>query len=394
MAVICGGAHSDENKQIRGGKPGDQTGGEVSRNDWYLSDKGWRCFRANNPTARANIAYDMEAACDNDNIGYNQAERNWLYRVSKSLSIPFDCALVTTPCDCDCTSLIRVCLAYAGINVPSNFQSLNAARLLLETGEFTEMIGPGYTESSQMLIRGDILITATRGHGMVVLTNGSGAAPMPPHVWHAQSTGGYSETGNDAFENALCTYSVLAAQGWSLNAVCGLLGNIGHESAYNPWRWQNDNVLSTTDVSLIEHGSIGYGLVQFTPAGKYIYSEAAQALGYYAPNFRDQAGNPNDGYAQLLYINDHADYYPTQAYPISYAKYKTAYEVPETMAAIWLYNYERPADPAATLAARQASARYWWTILGQYDPPPFNPGVPDDGSHGRMPVWMMVDYYI
>lgn len=390
MAVICGGAHSDENNNVTGGKPGDQKNGEeVSLNDWYLSPKGWRCFRANNVTARENIAYDMEAACANDHIGYNQAERNWLYRVSKPFG--FDCALVTTNCDCDCTSLIRVCLAYAGIKVPSDFYSANAPRLLLATGEFTEMIGAGYTESSRLLIRGDILITKTMGHGMVVLTNGSGGNPMPPHVWHAKATGAYAETSQEAFENALMTYDILASSGWTLNAICGLLGNIGHESAYNPWRWQSDNVLRSTDTSIIEHGSVGYGLVQFTPAGKYIGNANAMENGFYAPNFSDIPGDPDDGTSQLVYIDKYGDYYATTSYPLSYEKYKKSYDTPENLAAAWLYNYERPSDPSATLSARQASARYWWNILGQYDPSPYNPD-PDDGYRKGMPLWMKVDY--
>ena len=41
MAVIIGSARIDENGNIHGGKPGDQTGREVSTQAWYQHRKGW-----------------------------------------------------------------------------------------------------------------------------------------------------------------------------------------------------------------------------------------------------------------------------------------------------------------------------------------------------------------
>lgn len=137
-------------------------------------------------------------------------------------------------------------------------------------------------------------------------------------------------------------WGILGSRGWSLNAVCGVLGNIGAESGYNPWRWQSDNVGASSGSPWTNKG---YGLTQFTPASKYIDDANAQAIPGYGPNFADKAGSQDDGYAQMIYLDEHADYYPTGSYPISYAEYKVSEDTPGELAVTWLYNYERPANP-------------------------------------------------
>lgn len=170
MAVKIGSARIDENKHATGGKAGDQTGVEVSTQNWYKHSKGWRVFRAKNVAIGNLIADDMEYACLNPNIGYDQSQRGTLYTVSKP--VLFNCKKVTKKCECDCSSLVRVCCAYAGIMLP-NFRTSNEASVLLASGYFTEMKGKQYTDSSDYLMRGDILVTKTQGHTVIVLDNGS-----------------------------------------------------------------------------------------------------------------------------------------------------------------------------------------------------------------------------
>ena len=55
--------------------------------------------------------------------------------------------------------------------------------------------------------------------------------------------------------NALYIAKVLSANGWTLNAIAGLLGNMEAESTINPGRWQSEAVGSS---------SAGYGLIQWT----------------------------------------------------------------------------------------------------------------------------------
>ena len=80
MAVKVGSARIDEHGKARGGQAGDQTGKEVSTQNWYLHSKGWRVYRAKNPSVAEKIARCMEMACKNSKIGYDQGSRNTLYK--------------------------------------------------------------------------------------------------------------------------------------------------------------------------------------------------------------------------------------------------------------------------------------------------------------------------
>lgn len=177
-------------------------------------------------------------------------------------------------------------------------------------------------------------------------------------AWHVKATGAYS--GSDAEDNANMIYSILSGKGWTKNAIAGLLGNIQAESGLNPWRWQGDNVQSTTNSPWKNHG---YGLTQFTGAGKYI-NNASSYTGY-GPNFSDKTGSQNDGTAQMLFLNDNADYYKTSAYPLTYSQYKTSTLSPSYLGAAWVKNYERPADQSSSvLQYRGQLAENWYTVIG------------------------------
>ena len=172
MSVKIGSARIDENGNARGGRAGDQNGREVSTQSWYKHSKGWRVFRAKDPAVAERIARDMQWACDNSHIGYDQGQRLTLYDVSKPLG--FNCHLVKTNCETDCSALVRVCCAYAGVSLP-NFRTPTEPAALLDSGAFVELKGAKYTDSDKYLKRGDILVTRTQGHTVVVLSNGSKA---------------------------------------------------------------------------------------------------------------------------------------------------------------------------------------------------------------------------
>lgn len=63
--------------------------------------------------------------------------------------------------------------------------------------------------------------------------------------------------------NATYIWNYLRNQGWTMNAVAGMLGNMQSESAINPGRWQSDIVMPQDPTYA------GYGLVQWTPYTKY-----------------------------------------------------------------------------------------------------------------------------
>jgi len=163
--TIIGSARIDERGKASGGKAGDQKQkstpdykGEVAMQNFYVSSKGWYILRAKNPDTAANIALAMTIACNNPNIGYNQARR---------LDIIKDATTSAKPTSCDCSSLVRQCVREAGIEV-GNFTTANEANVLVGTGQFDKFV---YTKGTQLYL-GDILVTKTKGH-TVIVTSGA-----------------------------------------------------------------------------------------------------------------------------------------------------------------------------------------------------------------------------
>lgn len=176
MAVIIGSARQDEHGKAYGGQAGNQSGKEVSTQNWYLHSKGWRVLRAKDAGVGQRLAIAMRAACDNKNIGYNQWRRNTLYDAAAMCG--FDISRVNTPVETDCSALVRTCIAYAaGITtLPSSLRTGNMCSLILATGAFEELSGKEYTTKSDYLKAGDILCTKSSGHTVIVLTDGAKAS--------------------------------------------------------------------------------------------------------------------------------------------------------------------------------------------------------------------------
>ena len=169
MAVLIGSARSSYGNT----SPGDQHSGlEVSTQNWYLHSKGWYVLRAKDAAAREKIAVAMERACANNNIGYSQPTRNTLYNDVKPYG--FDPAKTTKKVNTDCSALVRVCVNFAGITV-GDFITSNEVSTLMATGAFDKFTDSKYTTKPDYLMRGDILVTKTKGHTVVVLSNGDKA---------------------------------------------------------------------------------------------------------------------------------------------------------------------------------------------------------------------------
>lgn len=169
MAVLIGSARSSYGNTT----PGDQNGGrEVSTEKYYVHSKGWYVLRAKDPEKREKIAVAMERACDNNDIGYSQPTRLTLFENVKPYG--FDPACTTKPVNTDCSALVRVCVHYAGITV-DNFITSNEVSMLMATGQFELFKDDAHCKSSDHLLRGDILDTRTKGHTVVVLSNGAKA---------------------------------------------------------------------------------------------------------------------------------------------------------------------------------------------------------------------------
>ena len=168
LGVIIGSARCDENKKLIGGKAGDQRQssspdykGEVSMQVFYVHSKGWYILRPKDPDVANGISEAMARACNNPNIGYDQAERLGL--VTKGTA-------TTYPIECDCSSLVRVCVKEASGIDPGNFTTANEASLLKATGLFEEK---QTYKSGMELFTGDILVTKTKGHTAVIISGKS-----------------------------------------------------------------------------------------------------------------------------------------------------------------------------------------------------------------------------
>lgn len=180
MAAKIGSARIDERGKISGGKAGDQTGKEVSTQNWYKHSKGWRVFRPHDVRQADKIAFCMELACKSKYIGYDQNQRNTLYSTLKNDG--FDIEKLKKNVETDCSALVRFCCAYAGIKM-SDFNTASEANTLLKSGAFKELTDKKYTTKSNYLRRGDVLVTKTKGHTAIVLSNGPDAedwGSMPP----------------------------------------------------------------------------------------------------------------------------------------------------------------------------------------------------------------------
>ena len=183
MAVMIGSARIDENGKTTGGLPGDQTGKEVAVQKWYLHSKGWVVLRPRRAEAAAAIARNMQAACDNDLIGYDQSNR--LSALAASEEHNYDLSKVTVACETDCSALVRVCCLYAGIKA-GNFSTASQVNVLKATGEFDVLTDAGYCKSSDYLLPGDILVTKSQGHTVVVLSPGAKVTSGGPSVPESQ----------------------------------------------------------------------------------------------------------------------------------------------------------------------------------------------------------------
>lgn len=164
-SIMVGSARIDENGKISGGKAGDQTGKEVCIQPYYMSSKGWYMYRPINPAEANAIAKAMRDACANDNIGYDQGQRATVIEQLKKYG---SMKAIATKTEGDCSSLVRGCCIEAGFD-PGNFNTASEPGALEKTGRFEKKVS---VTGSTVLHDGDILVTKTKGH-TVVVTSGN-----------------------------------------------------------------------------------------------------------------------------------------------------------------------------------------------------------------------------
>lgn len=163
--IIIGSARMGENGRTTGGKAGDQKqttqddySGEVSMQNFYHHKKGWYILRWLDPVYAEECAKAMHRACNNANIGYDQTQRS---------SILLHGTMSTVKTECDCSSLVRICVREASAQDPGNFTTADELVALRKTGLFAEKIK---YKTGTPLYNGDILVTCVKGHTAVVVS--------------------------------------------------------------------------------------------------------------------------------------------------------------------------------------------------------------------------------
>lgn len=170
--------------------------------------------------------------------------------------------------------------------------------------------------------------------------------------------------------NAQYILDYLTARGWSVNAVCAMLGNMESESTINPGIWQNLDS-SRTD--------LGYGLVQWTPSTKY--TNWAQERGY---DIKDIDGQLQ----RIIWEKDNGQQWQRITTSMTFAQFSVSSESVETLAELFELNYEQHAGEVQP--ARKTQARYWHDNLSVDDGSTeviekvirWELGIADDASHG------------
>ena len=175
MAILIGHASIDENGKAKGGKAGDQTQREVCAREWY--SKPWEfVLRCKDHAKAEKMAVACERGCSNDNIGYDQNQRNTLNTQAKTVN--YDLSKIQTPCECDCSSFMAVCVQATGIDIPyisGNAPTTSTMKtVFLSTGEFDVLTDSKYLTSDNYLKRGDILVKSG-SHTVMALENGAKA---------------------------------------------------------------------------------------------------------------------------------------------------------------------------------------------------------------------------
>ena len=159
--VKVGSARIDENSRAVGGRAGDQTKREVATEPYYSHPKGWYMLRAKDTEIAKKIGQAMCEGCSNDNIGYSQSDR---YGVITNLKVYGRIAKIAVKTNADCSSLVRACCIQAGINV-GDFNTASEVAVLERTGAFNKAVA--VTPSTKLQV-GDILVTRTKGHTVIV----------------------------------------------------------------------------------------------------------------------------------------------------------------------------------------------------------------------------------
>ena len=174
--------------------------------------------------------------------------------------------------------------------------------------------------------------------------------------------------------NATEFYNYFTNKGATLEAICGMLGNIQRESTLNPGIKQGSST------------SLGWGLIQWTPST--VLTNWCKTYGY----------NWYDGSAQCERISCEGEgtkgaggsWIPTNEYAYSWSEFLALTDVAEATKA---YLYERERAGVVALSDRLQYASEWYEYFSGTPVPPTPPTPPIPRKRKSMPIYMMLKRY-
>lgn len=197
--------------------------------------------------------------------------------------------------------------------------------------------------------------------------------PVPiPAQWY---TGNRYLSQNEQDSNALKVWQYFSAQGWSIDAICAMIGNMAVESTINPSVWYN-----------LQPYSGAYGLTQWNPYTNY--SEWAGA---------GWQNNGDKECARIQYeLSNNLQWIKTDDYNITFSEFahanhdeseedEPAYSL-DFLTGAFLFNYERAGTD--TLQERITQARYYYNLLSPY---PIQTKPPSRFKNSKSEKWI---YYL
>lgn len=308
-------------------------------------------------------------ACNDPYIGYNDNDRRTTIKLG-----------VTYNTYCDCASLMSWAMTRGGyFDVNPWFYTGNQVGKMLEagwtelpiTGEWregdilwvrndkhhhTEMVYQGgmaqgktmgaHTAGKAWALQvsiNDYITTASGGVFVKLFRDLGGQAGINVY-WHQSTDGVTHLSDSEKWDNAVCIYNYMSRDGWTREAIAGLLGNIQQECDLDPFCWQN---------GIIGYVNTGYGLVQWTPSTNY--TNWASQMGY---TLTDANLNGN---GQCEHICTQTiptgQWMPTTEYPQTFEQYKLLTDV-NLATRVWCANYERAGS--VMMENRLQYANYWY----------------------------------
>lgn len=194
-------------------------------------------------------------------------------------------------------------------------------------------------------------------------------------------------------QNANCIKSYFTGEGWTLNSVCGMLGNMQHHSSINPAYINPTNKSFLPDVAenltLLPNyvmqfffgdyyqdpatSDYGLGLCQWTTTTTVNYLQQAYCVARGIVNHY----NWYDGWGQIKRINSEraADMQGTSRFfqtvdvsgiRYSFSNYAISYATPEELAEAWAAGYQQD---TTDLTEIKNNARYWYDYFTDPDAP-------------------------